>query len=132
MAAPELQLGLDKVRVNKTVLIDRLHQNLESHQKEYTDAHAQWKKACIAKMEENLTEAKETGELNLYVSLSEPENHSEDYRRIISLLSASIDETLVISAREFRQYHDDEWGWTEQHKMSLDTYSTGRGVGRAR
>ena len=116
MTAGMAQLGLDKVRLEKKALLEKMQQNLETHVKEYKEAHAGWRRVVIIKMAANLEKAQAGGKVVVGVwEPKEPENHAREYERTISLLKASIDDTVVITAQEFRWYSDDEWSWKGQH-----------------
>ena len=116
MTAELTQLGLDKVRLQKTALLEKMQANLKTHTAEYEEAHAIWGKVVIEKMAANLEQARADGEIVTGVyEPREPQNHAKEYERMISLLAASIDDTVVISAEEFRWYHDDEWSWKGRH-----------------
>jgi hypothetical protein len=119
----DAQLGLDKVRINKNKLLEKLRENLEKHQSEFKKSLAGWKIEAIEAMTKNLQLAKDDSEFNLSIHLDRPHDHSEDYRHVISLLSASEDDIVVISANEFRQYHDDQWRWKGSHTEALMNYS---------
>lgn len=119
----DAQLGLDKVRINKNKLLEKLRENLEKHQAEFKKSLAGWKLEVIEAMTKNLQLAKDDSEFNLNINLDRPYDHSEDYKHVISLLSASEDDIVVISANEFRQYHDDQWRWKGSHTEALMNYS---------
>jgi hypothetical protein len=120
------QLGLDKVRINKSKLLEKLQQNLEKHKAEFEDALAGWKREVVEEMSKNLALATKGEEFRLHVHLEKPHDHSEDYKHVISLLTASEDDIVVISAGEFRQYHDDQWRWKDSHTESVMNYSAKR------
>lgn len=126
MTAHTLQLGLDKVRVKKEKLLSKLRENLEKHQSEFKEAREAWRGEVILEMKKNLAQAQDGGEIERFIHLDEPIDHSDDYRHVISLLEASEDEILVINSAEFRQYYEDQWRWTEQHKNAIQTYSARR------
>ena len=117
------QLGLDKVRVKKEHLLSALVRNLEKHQKEFKETHEAWKKDAIEKMEENLSAARDGEDVVLYIQLEEPVDHTGEYEHVISLLRASIDDVIVLSSHEFRQYHDDQWDWSGHHRTAMANYS---------
>jgi hypothetical protein len=118
----EALIGLNRVQINKQKLLEKLKQNREKHKVEYEEALSGWKQDVIAEMEKNLVLAK-ANEFHLHIHLEKPTDHSEDYDHVISLLSASEDEIVIISASEFRQYHEDQWRWRGGHEEAVMNYS---------
>lgn len=126
MAAPELQLGLSRVRVQKDALLKQLKENLEKHKVEFASALKGWKIEVIEEMERNFVAARGGKGFELHIEAEKPHDHSEDYDHVISLLTASMDDVIILSADEFRQYHDDQWHWKGRHRGLVDTYSVKR------
>lgn len=134
MVATDLQLGLDRVRLDKLQLIAKLKANLETHKREYADARLGWEKAVIAMMRKNLALAEEGKAFRLHVELDgdgdfddkpvKPADHSDDYTAVIEQLEASLDSIVVISQTEFQRYYRDEWTWKEQHRSAMSSYSS--------
>jgi hypothetical protein len=123
VVAEMAQLGLDKVRINKGPLLERLKANREKHKKEFGEALEGWKGEVILKMKEHLRLAQEEDTFELMIDLQKPRDYTKAYDRVITMLEASIDDVIVISDREFQQYHEDNWEWKAHHNMALDTYS---------
>ncbi len=132
MVAQNMTLGLDKVRLEKTKLIERLEKNFEQHKKEYKTARTGWKRAVLKKMQENLALAENDKEFNLNIAERRPESHAQEYRCTIEMLKASLDETVILSQGEFQQYWLDEWSWKAGHTMSMARYHGDEVGGRNR
>lgn len=123
MVAELAQLGLDKVRINKDKLVAKLKENRSKHKEEFIAALQGWKTIVLVTLKKNLTLAEKDEEWHLSVSEEKPQDHTKDYDHVISLLEASVDDIVVISAQEFRQYHDDEWRWKGVHTEAFSNYS---------
>jgi len=126
MAIETAQLGLDKVRLRKDALLEKLRSNLEKHRTEYTEALEGWKTAVIAEMEHNLDLARSAAEYKLHVRLERPEDYSADYAQVINLLEASVDEIIILRTVEFQQYHENNWAWSARHQDAVSNYSSRR------
>lgn len=126
MTALDAQLGLDKVRVKKDDLLKKLKENRSKHKEEHIEALKGWKEQVLFKMNENLDLAKNDEKWNLHINEEKPQDHTGDYDHVISLLEASIDDVVVITATEFRQYHDDQWRWKHDHMESVLNYTSRR------
>ncbi len=124
MAAAEAQLGLDKVRLNKTALLAVLRENLKKHSAEYKLAQAGWRVATIEAMTAELQKANAGEEFSANLETFPPSDYSGAYEKIIDLLSASVDDIIVLSVGEFDSYYRDQWSWKKSHTMSVTNYSS--------
>lgn len=120
---PQKQLGLSHVRLRKDTLLKQLERNLSKHSEEYIEARKLWRieyKEVIEKLtREMYANDDDSFEWPRTLDLSvAPVDHSEDYKQVISLLQASVDEELVITASEFAMFHDDHWKWKAQHERT--------------
>jgi hypothetical protein len=65
--------------------------------------------------------------LNTNLGLKYPDNHSEDYERAITMMEASIFDTVNLSVREFDSYVRGRWEWHSsfiaQNAVYLTAYS---------
>lgn len=122
----ELEMrGLDSVRVDKKQLLATLRQNHEKHKQEFAAAIEGWKAEVIGKLEKLLAEARDGTCFAHSVSLhvGKPEDHSEDYVRVIKLLEYSLDQELELSTEEFNRFVLDNWQWTQAFKAAAANYS---------
>ena len=121
----EQQLGLDKVRVDKDKLIEKLQQNREAHAIEHAKALKTWNGLVLKRLGEALLLAEAGTEFRtdvLYTDrdVVEPADHLDQYDDTIALLRASKDEVIVLGATEFKMYWLDKWQWQGTNKMSFD------------
>ena len=123
VVALDAQLGLDKVRLDKDPLVERLKKNRDKHQEEYAEIVDGWKGEVILKMKKYLKQAQEENRFRLVIGLDKPVNHTEDYDHIIRMLEASVDDVIILTSREFRQYHEDEWHWKGEHQLAVQNFS---------
>lgn len=114
------------VKVNKDDLLEKLVANQETHQKDFELAWDGFRiKAMdnVTAMLDTLKQAISPQQVNLWVNLEAPENHSEDYVRAIEMLAWEVGDEVVLSEAEFRQYVQDLWGWTHAVSMSNIAYT---------
>ena len=62
-------------------------------------------------------------ERTLNFNLPKPENHLEDYDRVLDLLKMTLDEELELREHEFNCYIRDQWDWTGRFKNISATYT---------
>jgi len=56
-------------------------------------------------------------------NLTAPENHIEDYIRVLRMLNMSVEDKITLSEVQFNQYVMDNWHWTRSFKTMSATYS---------
>ena len=66
--------------------------------------------------------------LNIHIDAHQPIDYSNEYRAVIELLKASIDDVVILQKREFLQYYLDEWSWKNAHKAAVMNYSVSAGA----
>lgn len=114
------QQGLNLIKVNKALLLNYLKSNLEAHITEYNEAFLAFKEQAIKQLRSAIKKAKQDKIES--ISFLKPECHINDYKTVIGMLEMSIDEEVYITSREFEQYVEDRWSWTDRFKTLNATY----------
>lgn len=133
-ALAEVQEG--HVRMHRTVLLDELKKNRETHTKEYKEAVTGWVEAYAKALDDHAEKTKALADkarssqgvlhdLDFeYPDLPQrPQDHTKDYDKIIRRMELSIDEEIFLSHRDFDKYVLDEWSWKGAHTEALQNYS---------
>lgn len=63
-------------------------------------------------------------ETGFYVDATPPQNHSDEYDRVIDMLVFTDEEKITLTPQEFNQYVRDEWSWSQQFASSTQTLIT--------
>lgn len=126
---------MKEVRVKKSELLDILRTNGQKHVQEYQEAIEGWRVETLKELSklsrkvkkldlENAVDLTENDFPNLWVSAAQdrPTCHAKDYDRAIAMLDMSTEDEVVISAREFDQFVNDEWDWKEAFTVSNAKY----------
>jgi hypothetical protein len=103
--------GLGFVIVQRGKLLERLGENREKHRAIFESALEGYRSRAIVELDAMLEDAKAGRQIRRMVSLIEPEDHTEDYDRVIDMLEMSVNDEIEISAQEFAQYVRDDWAW---------------------
>jgi hypothetical protein len=113
---------MQKVKMEKDELLTVVQKNRDQHRKEYVKAREGFRKKAIKNYEQFLDRAKKGGKIELYVGLVEPQDHTDDYDRVLEMLKYEVEEDVTLSATEFSNYVQDQWGWTENFKTTNASY----------
>ena len=114
---------MDKMRFNKSELLQVINKNREEHIKTYEEAVAGYKGELIKCLEAMVQMAKEDKAYFSSVEIKRPESHVEDYDNVIQMLEMCTDEEILLTDLEFRHYIRDQWHWQEHFLMSNSKWS---------
>lgn len=121
-----------KTTVKRTVILEKVRANRETHLAEYNEAMNGWKAETIKVLENTQKEIIQqiedikAGVQEIYNVVSyyprKPENHLDDYDQVIGMLEDSIDENVILTFEEYGKYVKDRWEWMQSFKMSTVNY----------
>lgn len=118
---------MDTITVSKDDLVTTLIANQEQHRATYEKAMEGYKKAAKDWAREAL-EQLDHGDIpedRLWFKSPIPEDHSEEYERLILMLQWDQADTVELDWSEFTQYVQDNWGWKKQWSVTNSTYGVG-------
>jgi len=108
---------MQNVKVNRDRLLEVVKKNRDSHNEIYIKASEGYRLKMIEEIEKLLQKAKDSkiGEsIPRYIQLPEPDNHTDDYDRIISMLEMSVEGEIELNNVEFDSYVRDKWSWSHE------------------
>jgi len=114
------------INVNRKKLMDVVRGNLAAHIKEYTDMMEEYKKELIPQLQTLVVDAQNsTKNFKKTIYLKEPQNHEKAYSKILSMLSMSVDEVIILDSREYDKYVMNEWEWSHEFAQAKTAYYKG-------
>ena len=114
--------GLCVVRVNKGVLLAKLKENLARHREVFLKALDAYKKKVVEELDRRLDDARKGWRYDIAIGLAQPQDHTKDYDRVISLLEMSLNDELELTQQDFAIYVIDDWGWKQQFTPTNAAY----------
>lgn len=108
-----------------TQLLTQIKDNRGKHLAIVETAQVKYRELAIKELERQLADAKIGRKIRRSLSLTVPQNHLDDYDRIIGLFELVADggeKTIEITEDEYAQYVRDDWGWKSQFLCSNSTY----------
>ena len=112
------------VRINKGDLVNALTENRKKHKEEFDKASEGYRVEMLALLH-GLSVRIERGEnVNVSHAIREfpPEDHTEDYKVALDMLSMSVDGVIELTHEEFRHMVLDDWEWQRSWKASNSKY----------
>lgn len=113
---------MDKVTVNKNELLATLRENRDKHVETYERAAAGYRERAIRLLNERLELAKSEKNFDLHFNLQEPTDHTDEYNQAIKMLEMSVEDHVVITDYEFRQFVMDKWNWKDTFVTTTSMY----------
>lgn len=115
---------MEKVKVYKDELKTKLLNNRDDHKDLVEKAKKGYLKAIKQELN-RLLEKVEQGELinlqELY-RFDQPVDKTEEYDTALQMLEMSVEDEIVLSRREFQNFVQDKWDWTDKMLFSNTRY----------
>ena len=113
------------VKINKTELLELMKKNLETHKSDYVESVDGYYEELLKELKAKVKLAKAREEVDLFIHLVKPENHSLEYEKVIRMLEMTSEGNIELTSQEFDKYVMDNWGWSESFKTTNVMYSRG-------
>ena len=111
------------IKVDKKQLIAKIKENKENHIKEYEKAVENFKKEAAKKIKELSVSLKNENFDKLKLSMTVPENRSNEYDKLVLQFEWEIEDQVELSQGEFNEYIHDETPFAKQAKYSNTFYA---------
>src|SRR3954465_4167150 len=110
------------VTVQVADLREILIANRAKHKGEFEVAFERYRDAAILWFEERLSVLEKGEAPDTWFRLPLPEDHTDDYDRMIHMLDMHTEKTIGLSGHEYQNYVDDQWPWTPSTTASNQFY----------
>jgi hypothetical protein len=117
---------MKNVKVTKQRLLEVLMENRLTHQRDFDIAWEAFRTKAtenVQRILDTLKGAPHGKPVELWVNLTPPENHVEDYDRAVEMCQWEVGDEVVLSEAEFRQFVQDEWSWKGQFTTANKLYT---------
>lgn len=114
---------MQTVTINRTQLLEKLRANKEQHREVFLEALEGYRTYLVKELERRLDEVKNGMKVDHMIRIEEPQDHTRDYDRVITMAEMSITDEIELNARDFAQYVMDEWGWKQEFIATAGTYT---------
>lgn len=104
-------------------LIQIITNNRGNHRLFYEEAFAGFKSLAEKELSRHLEAIRHGKPRSIFVNVSEPEDHTRDYDRLLKMLTLTSDSHIELTENQFAQYVMDDWKWKQQWLTSNSKYS---------
>lgn len=119
---------MNTVRVNRAELLEKLRANRENHRALFEEAFENYRKFMLEELERRIEEVKVGKQIDHYIRLQAPQDHTEDYDRVILMAEMSLSDEIELSQQHFGAYVMDQWQWKTDFMANATTYTAGSPV----
>lgn len=111
------------ITVDKAALATKLTENMQTHHEHWHQAMGHYEAKVREWFEVNLSNIIEGkwAEIQRSCPYPVPEDHTDDYERVLDMLKWDLGNTYELSEGDFDQYVNDNWGW--QRSFAANTMS---------
>ena len=102
-----------EVTVRKDEFITRVSANRDNHRAVFERALDGYRRRIIAELERRVDDVRRGVSIDQRIGLPEPEDHTDDYDRVLTMAQMSVDDTITLSSSDFAMYVMDQWDWRQ-------------------
>lgn len=110
------------VEVDRDEFIAVVTANRDGHRAVFEEALEGYRNRLIREFERRLHDLRRGRRVDQAVRLPEPEDHTDDYDRVLRMAAMSVNDTLELSEDEFGQYVMDQWHWKQRFTDTTSVY----------
>jgi len=102
---------MNTIRVDKASLLKTVEENRKLHRKMALETKNNYRQKAMEWFEKTLDDIRGDGPVPRVMPFDLPGDHTEDYDRVLMMLSMSIDNEIELTESEFARYVMDDWTW---------------------
>lgn len=116
---------MKEVKIKREDLLQKVRENRIAHKADLCELREEMVKDITAYHYRQLEflKAEDMENVDTHFNFPIPEDHTEDYEQVITMLEMSVDDEIVLDHHEFQQYVMDNWAWKGEHLRNMAFYS---------
>lgn len=111
------------IRVKKNALLEKIRENRAEHRAIFEKAVEGYKDFVIANLDRRIERLRQGKAIEETLYFAVPQDHTDDYDRVIGMLEMSLDEELELEESLYRMYVDNNWAWAQNFATSNASYT---------
>lgn len=111
-----------EITVNKKDLLDALITNRDEHVLTFQKAIEKYRFKAIEFFTEQLDIISSGGEVERYMRLPLPEEHTDDFDRAIQMVEWHQGTEMILTDQQFEQFVRNRWGWHQTFITNTASY----------
>jgi hypothetical protein len=110
------------VKVAKDEFVTVVTHNREEHRTVFEKALAGYHQRLLRELERRIHDLRRGRAVDVRISMPEPEDHTEDYDRVLTMARMSVDDVIELTAEDFAMYVMDQWHWKRNFAATAGYY----------
>jgi hypothetical protein len=110
---------------SKDEILKIIEANREAHRATFTKAVEVYSERLVAWHKEEVKRVLRGEKGSRFVHLPEPEDHTEDYDTVISMLRMHKLADITMAFHDYQNFVRDQWTWSERFAANTTSYTTG-------
>lgn len=119
------KIGMQSVIVHKNELLQTVTANRDGHRALFEEAQVGFRERLIEHLDRMAEDARKGREVEMYINLPVPQDHTKDYDRIIKMVQMSISDEIELSQTEFGMYVMNDFAWRAEFDGTAAAYGVG-------
>ena len=111
-------------QVKREKLLEVLRENRSKHRAIFDEAIENYKAECLSLLEKKIAKLKKGKMPRMSIRLLIPEDHTEDYDRVIKMFEMDVREEIELEENEFGMYVMDDWRWKREWLSNTVAYTS--------
>lgn len=111
------------VNVNTDEFIQRVSTNRDDHRAVFERALEGYRGRMMRELEHRIHDLKRGRTIDQYLGLPEPQDHTDDYDRVLTMAEMSVDDVIELTAEDFAMFVMDQWHWKQSFTETALRYS---------
>lgn len=112
-----------RTRMKTEKLVKQLKKNRTKHRKVVDEAWEGYREEAVSLLKTNMKKFKGGSRETLYVALATPQDHTQDYDTMISMLESTEDDIIDLTQTEYENFVLDRWSWTHGWASTNSLYA---------
>lgn len=102
---------MQTVRINRDEFVATVQANRDQHRSTFHRALEGYRSALLGELERRIRDLRRGRRIDVYIRLPEPQDHTEDYDRVLTMARMSVDDVVELRQEDFGMYVMDQWHW---------------------
>ena len=113
---------MDTITVKKSEFLNAVKDNRDHHRQVFEKAIEAYRSRAVELLEEHIERVKSGSLERVAVVLPLPQDHTDDYDRVIAMMEMDVRDEIELHESEFSRYVLDEWGWKQEFTTTNASY----------
>lgn len=110
------------VRLEREEFVGTVQANRDRHRGVFEEALEGYRSRLLHELEQRIKDLKRGRRVDVYIRLTEPEDHTEDYDRILTMAKMSVDSVVELTQDDFAMYVMAQWHWRRDFDATTSHY----------